>query len=366
MRAIVACPAGGDSRPLRQILLGAGFDCEAEDSVGRDQLAVRLAQGDAELVVVRVDDGPDLDWQRLGEAVAMTRAAVVLVGPADGPEWTARARQVGAAQYVPEAELPGAVDRLAESLGRQSGAERQRGRVIAVFAPAPGSGGSTVAANLAGSWAGRRPRQIALVELARDYGELALLLNLTPEHSAADVCKRWQTLDRRSLGNSFQEHAGGFQALLNGPEGQGNAFLRIESVRRIAMLARTVFGGTVLALDARAGAEEIEAMRLSDAVVLVVRADVVGVRRAQAALRAAADQGVVPERFRMVVNRWGQRGQLKLKEIEGTLGLKAAELVPDDPGRCNQAANRGALLKELWPRAAITRKFDHLAELAAG
>ncbi len=365
MRAILAHAPGVDVRLARQAVLGAGVECAADDCVAWADLPVRLARGGAQVVIVCIENHATLDWDGLREAIALAEGPVVALGPTGQAELVARARQIGITQYLDEPSLRNGLDRLVESLSQSGSLPRQRGKVISVFAPAPGSGGSTVAANLAGALAGKNARRVGLVELARDPGDLALLLNVTPQHTAGAVCQRWQVLDSMSLGNSFLDHPGGLRALVNGPD-QGNAFLVSDAVRRIAVLSRMLFGATVLALDSRLGAEEAEAMRLSDAVVLVVRADVPGVRRVQAALQGAIAQGVPAERFRMVVNRWGQSGQLGLKQIESTLGLAAVEQIPDDPGRCNRAANHGSLLCEMWPRAPICRRFARLAELVEG
>ena len=91
----------------------------------------------------------------------------------------------------------------------QGNAPRPRGTVISVFAPIPGSGGTTVASNLAGAFAAAHPKEAALIEVARDFGDLALLLNLTPNYTSRDACMRWQSLDRMSLANGFAEHPSG-------------------------------------------------------------------------------------------------------------------------------------------------------------
>ena len=62
-----------------------------------------------------------------------------------------------------------------------------------------------------------------------------------------------------------------------------------------------------------------------------------------------------------VIGRWGQSGQLKLKEIEDHLELGHVQLIPDDPKRVNTAANRGELLQQLSRGVGISRRFAALA-----
>lgn len=333
----------------------------ADDAVPWPGLAVRLSQGDADLVVVEARDDAALDWSAIREATGLTSAPVVAVGPVGQGELAWKARQAGVAEFLDEANFRPALDAVLDRLARAGAIMRRRGIVISVLAPTPGSGGSTVAANLAGALAAKSPGEAALVELTHGLGELALLLNVEPKHTIADVCRRWQKLDTNSLGNSFFEHPSGLRLLAGSMKPKLNGDLTAESVRRIAVLARIIFRYTVLALDTHMEAAELEAMRLSDAVVLVVRPDVPAVRRAQWALERAVQEGVPVERIHLVVNRWGQGGQLKMKQVEESLGLKVARAIPDDPRRVNKAANRGILLRELAPYARISRGFRNLA-----
>ncbi len=362
MRAVLGYAPGSDARQLRQVLLGAGLKCLPEDCVVRGELAARLARSDTELVVVETGEG--MDWRGLEEAIQLTKAPVLAIGPTGAEGLAKRAREAGALDYLNEAGLRDTLDAVLDRIMKtdestESG--RKRGTVISVFAPTPGSGGSTVAANLAGALSKEHPQEVALVELAREYGDLAALLNLDSPQTVREVCQRWETLDTTSLAHCFAEHPSGLRVLIGPEEQPEGRFLHPESVRRLAVLSRIVFGHTVFALESRLSPEAVEVMRLSDAVVLVVRADVPAVRRARWALDCAVSKGVPHERFHLVVNRWGQGGQLKLKQVEESLGLKVCQQIQDDPTRVNKAANRGILLRELAPRRSICREFKRLA-----
>ncbi len=385
MRVVVAHHPGCDVRALRQVLLGAGLDCAAGDCVAWDDLAVRLSCGEAGLVLVSTvgsaspvgvnerlgaspgaEGPPCFDWGRLREALSLTQAPVVAVGPEIDDTAVAAARSAGVAYYLDAADLRNELDAMLERLTMSNGKAAHRGTVISVMAPTPGSGGSTVAANLAGALLKSHPKGVALVELARDSSDLALLLNVSAGRSTQEVCQRWQSLDAVALKGCVTEHRSGLQLLLNPSDHSGNSGLSVEAVRRIGVLSRGVFAATVLALESRPSDEALEAMRLSDAVTLVVRADVPSVLRARWVIETALEQGVEREKVRVVVNRWGQGGQLSQKQLESGLGVKADQFIPDDPRRVNRAANEGLLLKEISSGATISRRFAHLAKAVNG
>lgn len=366
LRAVIAHGPGTNTRELRQIVHGAGLDCEADDCVAFHDLALRLARAHADVLVLRIVDEVEAAVGAVADARNLTAAPIIAVGPLDNAAALDGVRRAGIEEYLDVDDLRGALDTTMEKMTASGAVKRQRGSVYSVYAPTPGSGATTVAANLAGAFglsAGRD--EVAVVELSRHAGDLSLLLDVTPTYTLDAVCRRWDRLDPTSLRHSMSQHDGlHLLPAETGPE--ADAGLSTDAVRRIGVLVRTVYKQTVLALDYALEAEEIEAMKLSDAVLLVVRADVPAVRRARVALDAAVEHGVPRERFRLIINRYGQGGSLKTKQVESSVGLKTFEVIPDEPTRVNKAANRGLLLCELARHSSISRRFSALAAALEG
>ena len=366
MRVIVGHSPRLPNAEWRQILLGSGLDCTADDCVSWEQLPVRLGRGDADLVLVEVAEAAEAAWRALEEAGDLTAAPRMAVGVGGNVELANRARRLGAVEWLDQADLRHSLDEALEHGLARGQLRGKRGVVISVFAPTPGSGGTTVAANVAGALAQKHPKDVALVELATDFGDLAVLLNAEPRHTAEDLCRRWATLDKTCLRASLAEHESGLRLLVNAVERSGNAYLDVNACRRLAILLRMTVGYTVLALDSRLSDVELEAMRLSDRIVLVIRPDVPAVKRAQRALQQLLTEGLVRDRICVVVNRYGQSGQLPLAEIEAALGCRATHLIPEDPRNVNRAANFGQLLFRQSRLRKIGRRFAALAQALNG
>jgi pilus assembly protein CpaE len=361
MRVVVGHRPDADAVELRQIMLGSGLECSAEDCVRWDHLSVRLGRGDTDLVLLEVAESAEPSWQALQEAGQLTTAPLMVMGPPENADLANRARRSGAVSYLDQAQLRVALDSAVDQWLTRGQIRGKRGKVLSVFAPTPGSGGSTVAVNLAGALNRKHAGEVALVELASEFGDLALLLNVEPRHTAEDLCRRWASLDKTCLKGSFTDHQSGLKVLVNAAERSGNEYLDLNAARRIAILSRMTMGYTVLALDARLSPVELEAMRLSDAVAFVVRPDVPAVKRAQRTWQQLLAAGILRDRIRLVVNRYGQPGQLALRQVEAALGVRAAQLIPEDPRSVNRAANLGRLLHEQSRLRKISRRFASLA-----
>lgn len=365
MRVIIGYGTGVDSQQMRQIALGAGLDCSAEDLVPMAELDVRLAQAGADLILAAVGTDQNQALSVIERVAGLTKSPILAVGSPEDPQLVKKVKRVGARDLLDAGDLRTELDAELEKLADTRSVPGERGLVVSIFAPTPGSGSTTVAGNLAGSFALAYPNEAALVELSRYQNDVAMLLNIKPKFTLLDVCLRWERLDKEGIVGSMTAHSAGLQVLPN-QESLEPAALVLQAIKRIAVLARVTFKATVLELDRNLDAVQIEAMKLSDVVGLVVRPDVTCVKRAGQALQEAVSRGVPKDRFRLIVNRWGQPGQLRLSQIEENIGLKAVIKIPDDPKRINSALNRGLLLQEYSRRATIARAFSDLASQLNG
>ncbi len=361
MRVIFAHSPESNSRDLRQILMGSGLECGSNDCVPWSGLHVRLGGGDADLVLVGLDQRESQSWDAIRGARALTSAPIMAIGARQDERTFSRLREIGISEVLDETNLREALDDALERSLLGGVLAGKRGQVISVFAPTPGSGGTTVACNLAGAIANGQAGHVALIELAKESSDMAIVLDLHADYYSGDVCRRWRTLDTTTLESSFSEYAPGLDVLANDPD-HDNEYLDRHSVRRTAILTRVCRKVSVLALEGRMTDCELEAMRLSDVVALVVRPDVLAVRRAYRALNWAVEHGLAKDRFQLVVNRYGQGAELPLRQIESVLGLRALGLIPNDPRSVNRAMHRGNLVVGGSGWKKINRCFRSVAK----
>jgi pilus assembly protein CpaE len=260
-----------------------------------------------------------------------------------------------------QAGLPGSLDAALDRLVANGAVAWHRGRTVAVVAPMPGSGGTTVAVNLAGALAVAASEQVGLLEVSRGPGDVGALLGVGGEFDIDLVCSRWESLDTASLSRSFIEYRPRMSVLPAALELRQTQHASPAAIRRLAVLCRALFTTTVTAVEPAIDAQSLEALLFAETIVLVTRPDVPAVRRTKEWMSVVSDAGIPPERFQLVVNRWGQRRQLPLAQIETTLGLKSSVLIPDDPKTVNQAANLGCLLRDVSRWASVTRRHAVLA-----
>jgi pilus assembly protein CpaE len=366
MRVVVAHENSGQAEQTRQLLLGMGLECGAADCVSYSDLAVRLSHGSPDLLLVRVGEDALAAHDSIRQALALTQAPILAMGPTPDAQHILETMQVGAREYLDEDRLQPGLEAALNKLRGAGAVTAGKCQIVGVVSATPGSGVSTVATNLAFTWAETYRDKVALLELGNEPSALALSLDLEPRYTVADVAANWQRMDASFLRQSMTPHPGGVQVLPYKPETLEVPTLDAQVVRKTLILLRTMYSAVVLDLGHLCSEEHYEAMRLCDLVAVVVRLDVPALRQTRRFLRICGEHGVPTNRVRLIANRYGQKGQVSWKKAEEAIGAKFAEYIPEDSGKLNNALNKGLPLVRLSRHGSLARRLYKLAKQLNG
>lgn len=365
MRIVLADSLQARREQLRRTLLGEGLTCEAEDVVGFEELPLRLAGVKTDLVLVVTNGAREAALEAIRTAHQVTSAPILVAGEKATVETVREAMRAGAREFLDMARFREELSEALIKIEAEGDVPNERGTLVALYSPTGGIGVSTTAVNLAVRLGGDLPNQVALVDLKPAPSDLALMLDLKPQYTLDDVCRASQRLDRRMLDGAMVRHSSGIHVLAQtGYPADGGLLpnlLTRQAVRQVCSLLRRMYRFVVLDLAHTLDEEQIEAMRLSNLVGLIARADVPGLRRARWALDTAAGLGVERDRFRLVLNRFGQSGQVDLDKVEEILAIKVFQRIPEDHRAVNRAVNRGVPISELSRLSRISRSFSSFA-----
>jgi pilus assembly protein CpaE len=351
---------------VRRVLLREGLECPASHVLGLGGMLDGLAKVKPELLLLVLSPNPDLALTVLDEARDDARGRVVVIGPSTDPKLVVRALRGGADDFVDEEEIEADLE---EAIGRfkreQATRLKDEARVIAVLAPSGGSGSSTIAANVATMLA-KHHKTSALLDLKLESGDLSALLDLKPTHTLADVCQNVARLDRVLFERSLTRHSSGVHLLASPLQFSDVAFVTAEGVRKALGMAKLMFPYVVIDLDHSFHAEQVEALRLADQVLIILRLDFASLRNARRTLDYLDKLGIARDRIQLVVNRYGQPKEVPFAKAEEALGLKISHYIPDDPKSINRANNDGVPVVIESPSSKVARSVMKLAESVNG
>lgn len=242
------------------------------------------------------------------------------------------------------------------------------GRVTTVFSTKGGSGKSIIAANLAVVLAQRSDRPVVLVDADLQFGDVAVMLKLAPQHTIVDAVSSIQKLDSSLLQSLLVTHEGSGLLVLPAPLEPAFADqIGAEEMVRIIDLLRTFCSHVVVDTPAYFNDVVLGLIEISDDVLLVAGMDIPNIKNVKIGLQTLKLLNTPMEKIHLVLNRANSKVKLEVSEVEKTLGVKATALIPSDVV-VPQAVNKGTPVVLTAPKSGVTKSIEELSKkfLASG
>lgn len=271
---------------------------------------------------------------------------------------------------VDTGQLTASVDRVAETLGPVhrldltpfSGDDGEdRGRVVTVFSTKGGAGKSVIAANLAVTLAKRSEGPVCLVDADLQFGDVAVMLKLAPQHTIVDVVGSLDRLDRTLLQQLLARHEPTGLLVLPAPlePSFADQISAAEMIQVISML-RSFCSWIVIDTPAYFNEVVLGLIEESDDVLLVAGMDIPNIKNVKIGLQTLRLLNVPMSKLHLVLNRANSKVKLDVGEVERTLQIKAESLVPSDVV-VPQSVNKGTPVVLDAPKSGVAKALDQLA-----
>ncbi len=266
------------------------------------------------------------------------------------------------------------VDRVAESLpsveqlvvGGETpdfteDADWSEGRVISIFSTKGGSGKSVTATNLGIVLARRSTKPVVLLDAHLQFGDVAVMLKLQPQHTVMDAIAQIDDLDAQMLERLMVVHEPSGLYVLPAPmEPTFADQVSGEQMRRLIEHLKTFAGHVIIDLPAFFNDVVLSVIEGSEEIVLVAGLDIPNIKNVKIGLSTLQLLNVPKERLHLVLNRADSKVKLNVSEVERTLGVSAAAHVPSDVV-VPISVNKGAPVMLSAPKSGPARAFEQLA-----
>ena len=237
------------------------------------------------------------------------------------------------------------------------------GRVVTVFSTKGGAGKSVIAANLAVVLARRSERPVVLVDADLQFGDVAVMLKLAPQHTIVDAVGSIDRLDASLLQNLLVRHDPSGVLVLPAPLEPAFADqIGAEEMVRIVEMLRTFAEYVVVDTPAYFNDVVLGLIEVSDDVLLVAGMDIPNIKNVKIGLQTLRLLNTPMSKLRLVLNRANSKVKLDVGEVERTLQVKADCLIPSDVV-VPQSVNKGTPVVLDAPKSGVARSIDQLADL---
>lgn len=274
-------------------------------------------------------------------------------------------------------QLVAAVDRVAEALGvavgvgegtglgyeGEPGFVGELGKVITVFSTKGGAGKSVIAANLAVTLARRSSKPVVLVDADLQFGDVAVMLKLAPQHTIVDAVGSLDRLDPTLLQQFLMRHEPSGLFILPAPlEPSFADQISAGEMVRIVELLRTFCEFVVIDTPAYFNEVVLGLIEESDEVLLVAGMDIPNIKNVKIGLQTLRLLNVPMTKLHLVLNRANSKVKLDVSEVERTLQIKAESLIPSDVV-VPQSVNKGTPVVLDAPKSGVAKALEQLANL---
>lgn len=244
-------------------------------------------------------------------------------------------------------------------------ADGELAHVVTVFSTKGGAGKSVIATNLAVVLAERSEKPVCLVDADLQFGDIAVMLKLSPQHTIVDAVSSLDRLDPSLLHSLLITHEPSGLLVLPAPLepafadqiGAAEMVQIIEVLRRfcsfVVVDTPAYFNDVVLGM-----------IETSDDVLLVAGMDIPNIKNVKIGLQTLRLLNTQMEKLHLVLNRANSKVKLDVSEVERTLQVSADALIPSDIV-VPQAVNRGVPVVHSAARSGVAKSLQGLADMFA-
>ncbi|HEX6576243.1 MAG TPA: P-loop NTPase, partial [Gemmatimonadaceae bacterium] len=237
----------------------------------------------------------------------------------------------------------------------------------AVYSGKGGVGSTSIAVNLAQSFAGiQKDARVALVDLVVAGGDVRVFLNLKPSYDISHLIAKGNQVDAELLNSVLTPCPGGVWALPTGDSPEDQDLFDSAAVNSILSLLRTHFATTVVDCEHHLSEATVSALDAADRIVLVTQLTVPALRSTQRTLAVCRRLGYDESKLCVVINRYQSGDVLPVKDAEDLLQTQIYWKLPNDYRLSATALTKGIPVTLEDPNSKLARSYADLVKKLSG
>jgi pilus assembly protein CpaE len=253
---------------------------------------------------------------------------------------------------------------LQKALARKDGAavrSQTGGRLICVLGPKGGTGKTLTASNLAVSFVAAGHSAV-IVDLDLQFGDVGLLLGLTPHKTIYDLARSSGSLDAEKVEAFMAVHESGLRALLAPTRPDQASSVTADFLTALYTTLRSAYDFVVVDTPPSFAPEVIASIDSSSDVCMVGMLDSLSLKNTKLGLETLDLMGYPRDRVRLVLNRADTRVGITNADVAAIVGREADVLVPSSRDIV-RSINESRPIATSQPRSEMGRAYRSLAAI---
>lgn len=243
---------------------------------------------------------------------------------------------------------------------------KARHKIVTLFSTKGGSGGSLLSVNLAvmlAKMVQERGEKVVLLDLDLQFGDCAVMLNLTPTKTIAGLVKEISEqgkLEEGLLESYLIKHDSGLRLLAAPLKPEQAELVNGSHIEEIINVLKLSYNFIIIDSPKFLNDSLITAFNLSDLILFVLTLDLPAIKNAKLGLDIINSLGL-KDKVALVVNRTDTRMGITPSEVEEALNYPILGQIPSDGRKIIPSINEGVPFVLEYEKEKVTERVEELA-----
>ena len=274
-----------------------------------------------------------------------------------------KALRLGAKEFLPKPVLREDLVRVLSMLASISPEnEVSQSKIITVYSNKGGIGKTTIAVNLAAELAKVTKDKVALVDLNLQLGDISTFLNLNPPFDVNYVIRRLIDKEENILIKGFEKYKDLSLYVLSDPSYiEQSESITTQQITTLFSALKKVFPYIVVDMLSNIDPISLKILDSSDWIMFTTIVNIPAIRNAQRCLNLFRSRKYPSNKVKIVINRYMENDEIKIEDIENTLGESVYWKIPNNYFTIMEAINKGVSISEVNAESNIGNSFRDFA-----
>ena len=341
-------------------------DMEVIGQAGNGEQAIEMAKEHRPDIILMDINMPGVDGISASKAIsqAVPSAQTIIMSVQSESDYIRKAMLAGARDFLMKPfsgdEISVAIRRVHETrpkvpvaapvtagvapaAGAGTPVRAKTSHTIAVYSPKGGSGCTTLAINVAVSLA-QQGQNTLIVDGSLQFGDVAVMLNLRPVSTVADLTDRLNEVDADLLSSVVLTHDSGVKVLAAPTRPEMAELVQVEQMQQLLEFLKQLYDFVVIDTSSSLNDMTLALLDSADRILLVTQQSVPSLKNVSRFFDITDELDYRPDKVKLVINRASNKVGVPIKTIADTLKRPVVATVPVDDVLVATAVDQGTPL----------------------
>ena len=297
------------------------------------------------------------------ESIKLHTTQIIITSTNYSTDNIIKAMRLGAKEFLPKPVLKEDLKRAISILNQHEIFEDESSsKIITVYSNKGGIGKTTIATNLAVELAKSTKDKVALIDLNLQLGDISTFLNLNPTFDVAYVIKNLINKKEENLLQALEKYNNSSLYILSDPNFiEQSESITPQQIEELFKILKKVFPYIIVDMSSNIDPNSLKILDKSDWILFTSIVNIPAIRNAQRCLNLFSSRNYPVNKVKIIINRYMENDDIKIEDIENTLGEKVFWKIPNNYFSIMEAINKGIPVNEVNSNSNIANSFRDLA-----